>query len=184
MIQRHSRFFSNRSHFSRAMARLILALSAATLLLQNDARSAESFSGYPVPRFVTLGAIEVNVRAGPSKLHPIKWQYVRLGLPVKVFAETEEWRRIRDSHGNEGWVFHTLLDGRRSILVTGDGTGRPVALREQPAGEALIVAVAEPGALIRLEECQKAWCKLTAPEAQGWARRSLLWGVLETEGVD
>jgi len=146
--------------------------------------AAESFSGYPVPRFVSLGADKVNVRAGPSKLHPIKWQYVRLGLPVKVIAETQEWRQIRDAQGNIGWVFHALLDGRRTVLVTGDGTGRPVALREQADPAALIVAVAEPGALLRLEECSNDWCRVTAPEAQGWVHRSLIWGVLATEGWD
>ncbi len=181
---RRSRYFSVRFETRRLIALILLALGAAAVLTQSEALSTESFSGYPVPRFVSLGSTNVNVRTGPSKLHPIKWQYVRLGLPVEVIAETQEWRHIRDSHGNEGWVFHTLLDGRRTVLITGDGTNRPVALREQPEGTALIVAVAEPGALIRLEECRKAWCWLVAPEAQGWVHRSLVWGDSQTEGRD
>ncbi len=162
-----------------------LGLSAALLAGLNlgttPGQAAKSFSGYKVPRFVTLGATRVNVRSGPSKLHPIQWQYVRLGLPVEVVAETEQWRRIRDWQGDEGWVFHTLLSGKRSLLVIGDGSGRPVAVRAAPKSSAHLIAVAEPGALGHLMRCQPNWCRLNAQGITGWVHRSFLWGVLPDE---
>ncbi len=42
------------------------------------------------------------------------WVYTRAGLPVEITAEFENWRRIRDSEGAEGWVYHSLLSGRRT----------------------------------------------------------------------
>ena len=46
------------------------------------------------------------------------WVYTRSGLPVEITAEFENWRRVRDSEGAEGWVYHSLLSGRRTAVVT------------------------------------------------------------------
>ena len=61
---------------------------------------------------------------GPAKTYEIKWLYQRAGLPVEITAEFENWRRIRDSDGTEGWVYHSLLSGRRTGMVTAKIDGR------------------------------------------------------------
>ena len=81
------------------------------------AEQAGTASGLPVPRFVSLKSDKVNVRAGPTKDHDVAWVYSRAALPVEVTAEFENWRRIRDWEGAEGWVYHSLLSGRRTALV-------------------------------------------------------------------
>ncbi len=75
-------------------------------------------SGLPVPRYVSLKSDHVNVRAGPTKDNDVAWVYTRSGLPVEITAEFENWRRVRDSEGAEGWVYHSLLSGRRTAVVT------------------------------------------------------------------
>ena len=75
-------------------------------------------SGLPVPRFVSLKSDHVNVRGGPNKDHDVAWVYTRPGLPVEITAEYENWRRIRDSDGAEGWVYHSLLSGKRTAVVS------------------------------------------------------------------
>ena len=72
-----------------------------------------SVSGLPVPRFVSLKSDRVNVRSGPNKDQDVRWVYTRAGMPVEVTAEFENWRRIRDWEGAEGWVYHSLLSGKR-----------------------------------------------------------------------
>ena len=74
-------------------------------------------AGLPVPRFVSLKADRVNVRGGPDKDHDVSWIYTRVGWPVEITAEFENWRRIRDSDGSEGWVYHSLLSGKRTAAV-------------------------------------------------------------------
>ena len=74
-------------------------------------------SGLPVPRFVSLKADRVNVRGGPDKDHDVSWVYTRVGWPVEIIAEFENWRRIRDSDGSEGWVYHSMLSGKRTAVV-------------------------------------------------------------------
>ena len=80
--------------------------------------SAITTSGLPVPRYVSLKSDHVNVRAGPTKDNDVAWIYTRSGLTVEITAEFENWRRVRDSEGSEGWVYHSLLSGRRTAVVT------------------------------------------------------------------
>src|SRR5690242_1596235 len=80
--------------------------------------SPMSSSGLPVPRYVSLKSDHVNVRSGPTKDNDVAWVYTRSGLPVEITAEFENWRRVRDSEGAEGWVYHSLLSGRRTAVVT------------------------------------------------------------------
>src|SRR3977135_134514 len=80
--------------------------------------SAAATSGLPVPRYVSLKSDHVNVRAGPTKDNDVAWVYTRSGLPVEITAEFENGRRVRDSEGAEGWVYHSLLSGRRTAVVT------------------------------------------------------------------
>src|SRR6266704_6390496 len=96
------------------LAVAILALLAAPAAAQQSVGPA---SGLPVPRYVSLKSDHVNLREGPSKDHGTKWIFQRAGLPVEITAESETWRRIRDSEGAEGWVLHSLLSGKRTALV-------------------------------------------------------------------
>ena len=92
-----------------------------------------SVSGLPVPRFVSLKSDRVNVRAGPNKDQDVRWVYTRAGMPVEITAEFENWRRIRDWEGAEGWVYHSLLSGKRIGGGGADLEGRAgAALRAAP----------------------------------------------------
>ena len=70
-----------------------------------------------MPRFVSLKSDRVNVRSGPNKDQDVRWVYTRAGMPVEITAEFENWRRIRDWEGAEGWVYHSLLSGKRTAVV-------------------------------------------------------------------
>ena len=88
-------------------------------------------SGLPVPRFVSLKPDKVNVRGGPTRDHDVTWTYTRAGLPVEITAESDNWRRIRDCDGAEGWVYHSMLSGRRTAVVTAKGKDELVPLLRQ-----------------------------------------------------
>src|SRR5580658_6054598 len=76
-----------------------------------------SNSGLPVPRFVSLRAAQVNLRAGPGERYPIEWVYQRRDLPVEIEREFDIWRLIRDADGVRGWVQEVMVMGRRSFEV-------------------------------------------------------------------
>ena len=100
-------------HARLALFLMIFAASAGSA--RADAVGAAS--GLPIPRFVSLKADKVNVHVGPAKHYEVKWVYQRAGLPVEITAEFENWRRVRDADGTEGWIYHSLLSGRRTGQV-------------------------------------------------------------------
>src|ERR1700709_498676 len=94
------------------------ALSASVSPGYSAKDAALTTSGLPVPRYVSLKSDHVNIGAGPTKDNDVAWVYTRSGLPVNITAEFENGRRVRDSEGAEGWVYHSLLSGRRTAVVT------------------------------------------------------------------
>jgi SH3-like domain-containing protein len=148
----------------------------------NDAVGSQS--GLPVPRFVSLKADKVNVRAGPTREHDVTWVYTHAGLPVEVTAEYGNWRRIRDWEGSEGWVYHSLLSGRRTAMVTPKNKGDLVALHDGPKEESAVTARLESGVRATLKRCNGSWCYLTSKEFEGWVEQYRIWGAYPDEKVD
>ncbi len=134
----------------------------------------------PLPRYVTLKTDEGYARRGPSLSHRIDWVFTRAGMPLKVTAEFEHWRRVEDADGAGGWVHYTLLSGTRSVLVTGDMT----ELRDAPEPDAAAVVVAEYGVIGRLLACTRDWCRVSVEGTRAWAPKSALWGVEPDEVFD
>jgi len=131
----------------------------------------------PVPRFVSLRAGEVNLRAGPGTEYHVVWIYQRKHMPVEVIEEFDTWRRIRDYQGDSGWVHQSMLSGERTAIVTKENE----MLRDRPADEAKAIARLEPGVIGAIETCADAWCRLRAGGYTGWLRRSAIWGVYPDE---
>lgn len=146
------------------------------------AHAQTSASGLPVPRYVSLRADEVNMRAGPGVQYPVEWVYKRTGLPVEIIAEFETWRKVRDWEGVQGWVHQSMLSGRRTFIVTGEQR----AVRREPSAAADAAALAEPGVIGAFKNCDAAadWCEVEAGGHQGWLRRVDLWGVYRGEPVE
>ena len=91
-------------------------------------------SGFAIPRFLTLKSNKVNVRTGPSSDHDVAWIFQRKGMPVEVTAEFENWRKIRDSEGSEGWILQQMLSGRRFALAPDWNMHKAVALHDAESG--------------------------------------------------
>jgi SH3-like domain-containing protein len=130
-------------------------------------------TGLALPRFVSLRATRANLRTGPGTRYPIDWVYQRARTPLLVIAEFEQWRRVRDRQGDEGWLHRTLLSGRRTVVVVAT---EPVALRLDPATDSAIIAWLAPGVIADLSACADGWCALDVASHEGWLRRDLLWG--------
>jgi len=150
-------------------------------------------SGLPLPRFVSLKADRVNVRKGPSTEHKVIWIYRRLGLPVEIIAESEQWRRVRDADGIDGWIYYTLLSGRRTALImpwakkkeaAPQGEPKSVALYSKRSARRGVVAKMEPGVIVDLVDCDGEWCLVSIDGYRGWVEQDTLWGVYQGEKVE
>lgn len=141
-------------------------------------------SGLPVPRYVSLKTDRVNVRRGPSTEHRVIWVYAKQGLPVEIIAESEHWRRIRDSESEEGWVYHTLLSGRRTGLVSPWRKGEKIPLRSDPEASAAPVALIQTGVVGQVIRCTGKWCEFSVGGYSGWVQQEMLWGVYADEKIE
>jgi SH3-like domain-containing protein len=141
-------------------------------------------SGFPVPRFLSLKSSKVNVRKGPSSDHDVAWVFQRKGMPVEVVAEFENWRKIRDSDGQEGWILQQMLSGRRFAMAPVWNKDKAVALHDGESGRSATNAMLMPGAIAQVENCGGDWCYLVTDEYEGYARQTELWGVYPGEVVD
>ena len=143
-----------------------------------------SASGLPVPRFVSLKADKVNMHIGPAKTYETKWLYQRQGLPVEITAESENWRRIRDSDGTEGWVYHSLLSGKRTGMVTTKEPSELVPIYAKPDNASAVTAQLERGVVATVKRCDDGWCSVSGRGFDGWIQQVRLWGVYPNEKVD
>lgn len=150
-----------------------------------DKKEVFSSTGLPIPRFVSLSKEITNVRAGPGQQYPIRWVYKKQGLPVEVILEYDHWRKIRDHEGSEGWVYKTLLSGRRTALIRGTEVVRAYdrSPDEYPKKAKLTMAL-EPLSLVSVNTCKGAMCYIEVSDLSGWIKRKSLWGVYEAEKFD
>ena len=168
---------------------LALAGAAATLALAPAPASALELgpvSKLPLPRYVSLKSARVNARIGPGRDYQVTWLYLRPGLPVEVIQEFGHWRRIRDSEGSEGWVYHSLLSGERTSIAAPwlKGKATMIDVHNNPALDAPLVARLEPGVVSRVKECRTGWCEIEASERHGYVRQEDIWGVYPNESFD
>ena len=145
---------------------------------------AVSASGLPVPRYVSLKSDHVNVRAGPTKDNDVAWVYTRSGLPVEITAEFENWRRVRDSEGAEGWVYHSLLSGRRTAVVTMKSKDDLASIYDSPDPTSAVAARLQAGVVAQVRHCAAGWCRVSGDGFDGWIEQQRLWGVYADEKVD
>ncbi len=165
------------SVFGRAVAVMAIMMSGA-VALADETRSARdggigAVTKLPVPRYVSLRSSEINVRRGPGLDYRKDWVFRRAGLPVRVVDEYGDWRRILDKDDAGGWVYHAMITGRRTVLVTEE----KVFLREEATVTAAATAEAEQGVVARLRHCSAQWCEIEADGYSGWVPKGAIWGV-------
>src|SRR4051795_7150582 len=164
------------------LAGAILGASVSTGFSARD--PVVSSSGLPLPRYVSLKSDHVNVRAGPTKDNDVAWVYTRSGLPVEITAEFENWRRVRDSEGAEGWVYHSLLSGRRTAVVTMKTKDDLATLYDRADPGSAVAARLQAGVVTQVKKCTTNWCHVIGNGFDGWIQQERLWGVYSDEQVN
>lgn len=155
------------------------------------ARESGSVTGLPLPRFISLKFAETNLRKGPNPKYPITWTYKIKNYPMEVTAEFENWRRLRDADGSEGWVHETLINGSRNVLILTNDYMQPnpeyerrtreLVLFRYPDENSYPMLRVELGVMGKLKSCDQQWCKVKVENTTAWVRKINLWGVYPEE---
>ena len=123
-------------------------------------------------------ADRANLRTGPGFRYPIAWVFLRRAMPVEVVGEFEQWRRIRDRDGAEGWIHKALLSGRRTVTVIGGERG----LRSDPPRRFAAPRPApKRGSRAAFSPAAATGANSAPAAVRGWMPRGHLWGVYAGE---
>ncbi|MEM1365705.1 MAG: SH3 domain-containing protein [Pseudomonadota bacterium] len=174
--------------------RLIFKIAAviACLVAASAPASAQAvgkgISNLELPRFVSLKAKRANLRVGPGRNYAVAWMFVKVGTPLEVVQEFDLWRRVRYADGTEGWLYHSLLSGKRTATTApwkGNGeTKTHIEARAKPNEDARTTAKFEPNVLVNVESCNGTWCDVSHKNGNGWVRQTELWGVYPQEKIE
>lgn len=172
-------------------AGMFVLLAQTPLVASAQANEAQAAvmgpSGLPLPRFVSLKSNRINLRVGPGRDYAVQWLYLKPGLPVEIIQEYDNWRRIRDSEGTEGWVLQTLLSGKRAGIAapwSKDTSVVPVSLYSKAQETTALTAHLEPGVLGKVTACDGQWCKFETNGYDGFVRQTDIWGAYPGEVFD
>ena len=161
----------------------MIAFAATAVEAAGDV-SVGAASGLPVPRFVSLKPDRVTVRGGPNRDHDISFVFTRSGLPVEITAESDNWRRIRDWEGSEGWVYHSLLSGRRTAVITMKNKEDLALIHDRADPASAVAARLQAGVVAQVKHCTAGWCHVSGNGFDGWIEQQRLWGVYADEKVE
>jgi SH3-like domain-containing protein len=100
---------------------------------------------------------------------------------VEITAEFEDWRRVRDSDGSEGWVYHSMLSGKRTAVVQLKAKADLASLYAKPDPQSTVTARLQVGVLSTVKRCNGAWCQISGTGFDGWIPQNELWGVYPNE---
>lgn len=169
------------------MAALAVFLTALPLSSVASAQTTQvGPSGLPLPRFVSLKSARVNSRIGPGLNYSVDWMYLKQGLPMEIIQEYDNWRRVRDADGAEGWINQSLLSGKRTGIVAPWQRDKDVTmeLKAKPDEAAALVARVEPGAIGTIRKCDGQWCEMSFGKNRGWMVQSQVWGAYPGETIE
>ena len=150
---------------------LAMAVPCAYAAVGEDGPTNAAF-----PWFGSLKKTEVNVRSGPGNQYPILWIYQRANYPVEVLARYDNYYKVRDVEGEEGWTYIGMVSRRTTGLVGGQS---PANLVRHAAADSQILARLAPGVVVVLDGCEDvagmgSMCKVEAPGARGWVSKKNL----------
>ncbi len=95
--------------FFRVLSSLLIILTIST---------SASSQKQELPRFVSIKSNEATLRSGANKNAAVLSIFIKKNEPIEIIAESDNWRKIRDFEGEEGWIHSSLLSGKRYVVVS------------------------------------------------------------------
>ena len=162
-----------------ALIRCGLAVAMLAAFATTTGLRAET-STPPLPRFVSLKASPANLRVGPGTGYSVEWVFMRPGIPLEIYQQYGNWRRVRDWNGTSGWIYAPLLTGRRTAVIA-PWSKANIALRTKPTFDSPIISWFEPGVEVKLRRCDGKWCRVALDSMSGFIKQIDLWGAYPGE---
>jgi SH3-like domain-containing protein len=120
---------------------------------------------------LAVTANTANVRSGPGLNHDQLWQ-VEKYHPLLVLATNDEWYRIKDFEGDEGWVHKSLMGKLDTVIVKSNQCN----IRKGPGTQFDIVFTVDKGIPFKVLQRKGNWIELEHADGdRGWILNTLIW---------
>ena len=106
---------------------------------------------------------------------------------MEIVEEFGNWRQVRDPEGNEGWMLHSLLSGKRTAIISPwekDPSSGRADLKAEADSASTTLAIVEPGVVGNVEACKENWCRINIRGKEGYVGKSKIWGVYPDELIE
>lgn len=112
----------------------------------------------------------VNLRSGPGTNYEIIFQ-LPLNYPLKVLARKGQWVKIVDYEGDKGWIYDTLVNPSRYVIVkVKEGN-----VRSGPGENNSKIGTVAKDVILKKVDNQGKWLKVSHPQINGWIYDTLVW---------
>ncbi len=106
---------------------------------------------------------------------------------MEIIQEFDNWRKVRDAQGNEGWMLHSLLAGKRTAIINPweeDKNKGRADLKSKADPASRTIARIEPGVIAAVDYCDENWCHVTIEKSDGYVNKANIWGVYPDELIE
>lgn len=124
------------------------------------------------PMYISLRSNEVNLRSGPGNEYPIKFVYQLKGLPLKAIGEYDNWYKVIDKDGDEGWINKNLTTKKRTLIVI---NGTQIMYKKNNTNSSPLYRF-EEDVIVNYKKCDNIWCKIEKNNTVGWIETKNVWG--------
>ena len=160
------------------MKKNFIFLIISIFFFTSNTNAYESSTGLKLPRYVSLKSNDSNLRIGSGLNYPIKIKYKIANMPIEIIDEYEDWRKINDFYGHQGWLHKSLIKGYRYAIIN-TSYKESAQIYNKPKGE--VIGKIGKKNIVKLNRCLKDWCHISISKSKGWINKLNLWGVYKSE---
>ena len=128
--------------------------------------------------FKSLKHNNSNMRLGPGERFEIKWNFKKIGLPVKAIQKYESWYKVITPDGSTGWMLNRLLSKKKTVIFKKNSS-----IYNKPNINSKLKAKIGKNSIAIIKSCKKDWCKVEFENYNliGYTLKEKIWGAIASE---
>jgi len=132
--------------------------------------------------FKALKHNDSNMRVGPGEEFEIKWNFKKIGLPVKILNQYKRWYQIETPDGSIGWMHRRLFEKKKENNKTVIFL-KTSKILQKPNKNASIIGNIGKNNVVNIKACKIEWCKIESKKYNliGYTHKNNIWGAIVSE---
>ncbi len=127
--------------------------------------------------FVSVKVAKANIRKGPGRMYPILVELHANGYPLQVTDTHENWLKVRDYEGMEGWILKTLTSKVRTLIALEDNVPARTMPNTTSPKRFLINKKVVVGYLKTSHIDKDPWIEIRVKGEKVWSKAHYFWGL-------